>query len=232
MKSVSILSAGTAAVIIALGSGCTHVASSRHRVTNQLTEHSRAFTTAVVDALQLQPTDQRDQFTSTALQLAQLDQRVEGFPLKPIPVEELIDPTGSQPQAQATARADLASRELTVQKLLSKQHQNEERLLAFGERFEVERNQQRLAWFKRGSAALVIIGAFIALFVLCPALIPVIIPIAGRLLAFCVGRFPALAGSAGVVSVKAFDALVEAIEHLVLNDLKVPKEQLRLEKWG
>ena len=147
MKSVSILSAGTAAVIIALGSGCTHVASSRHRVTNQLTEHSRAFTTAVVDALQLQPTDQRDQFTSTALQLAQLDQRVEGFPLKPIPVEELIDPTGSQPQAQATARADLASRELTVQKLLSKQHQNEERLLAFGERFEVERNQQRLrAW--------------------------------------------------------------------------------------
>lgn len=26
--------------------------------------------------------------------------------------------------------------------------------------------------------------------------------------------------------------LVESIEHLVLNDLKVPKEQLRLEKWG
>ncbi len=28
------------------------------------------------------------------------------------------------------------------------------------------------------------------------------------------------------------NALVEAIEHLVLHDLKVPKEQLRLEKWG
>jgi ferredoxin-NADP reductase len=28
------------------------------------------------------------------------------------------------------------------------------------------------------------------------------------------------------------NALVEAIEHLVLHEVKVPKEQLRLEKWG
>ena len=65
-------------------------------------------------------------------------------------------------------------------------------------------------------------GAFIALFVFCPALIPVIIPIAGRLLAFCVGRFPALAGSAGVVSVKAFDALIEAIEQTRASNNDAP----------
>ena len=28
------------------------------------------------------------------------------------------------------------------------------------------------------------------------------------------------------------NALVETIEHMVLNDLGVPKEQMKLEKWG
>ncbi|MGZ8939563.1 MAG: hypothetical protein ACXW32_10175, partial [Limisphaerales bacterium] len=42
--------------------------------------------------------------------------------------------------------------------------------------------------------------------------VPASLPLLGRMLAWCVGRFPALAGMAGVVSVKAFDAVVKAIE--------------------
>ena len=83
-------------------------------------------------------------------------------------------------------------------------------MLAFGERFEIERNQQRIRWFQRGTLLTLVLGGFIALVVFVPASIPVL----GHILAWCVARFPALAGTAGVVSVKAFDAIVKAIERM------------------
>jgi hypothetical protein len=205
MKTVLVLVAIGA---VTLGSGCTHVAQSRLRVATQLDEHSRAFTTGVVDALQLQPMDQRDEFTTVALQLAQQDQRIEGFPLEPIAVADLLAATGTNEAALTVARADLAERFSESRALLAKQRRNEDRLIRFGEHYEQARNERRVTWFKRSAAVIIVLGGLIAIFVFCPALLPV----AGRLLAWMVGRIPALAGGAGVVSVKAFDALVKAIE--------------------
>src|SRR5687768_9307437 len=73
-----------------LASGCTHVAKNHQRQNARLAEHSRALTTAVVETLHLQPHERRDEFTSTALELAQHDQRIEGIPLERISVEHLL----------------------------------------------------------------------------------------------------------------------------------------------
>jgi hypothetical protein len=210
MKSLILL---TAIGALAIGTGCTHVARSRDRVASRLDEHSRAYTSAVVDALQLQPMDQRDHFTATALQLAQFDQRIEGIPLHPIAVTDLIDPARTNRSKQTAAAANLAARDNEVRGLLTQQRRQQDRLIAFGEQFEQTRNAQRLTWFKRSSFAVLAIGVFVTLFVFCPALIPV----AGRLLAGCVARFPALAGGVGVVSLKAFDSLVKGIEQTRLR---------------
>lgn len=208
----------TAAVLVAsFGSGCTHVAATLHRANHRIEEHSRAYTTAVVEALQLQPTHQRDRFTTTALQLAQRDQRIEGIPLDSIPVADLIDSSPTNRDAHAAATMNLARRDEELRGLLAQKRRGEERLITFGEQFEQSRNEQRLHWFKRTSAFTLLVGALVAVFVLCPALLPV----AGRVVAWCVGRFPAVAGSVGVVSVNAFDAVVKAIERTRRN---IPSE--------
>jgi hypothetical protein len=216
--STSLLPAlGQAALLTALllSSGCTHVARKHHRQDARLSEHSRALTTAVVEALHLQPHEQRDAFTSTALELAQHDQRIEGIPLDPISVDHLLG-VGATNQSRAevlsqqnAARHDLDQRLADIQQLRTQQRASEEQLIAFGERFEHDRNAQRTRLFKRGLAVVLGVGAIVALIVFVPASIPLL----GRILAFCVTQFPALAGTAGVVSVKAFDAVVKAVEH-------------------
>lgn len=204
------------AATAAVPSGCTHVAKTRAKTEAKLQEHSRAFTTAVLDTLHAQPTHQRDQFTELALQLAQHDQQVEGLPLEPLRVGELLglEWTNLPPQEaaanQKVAHQQLDRRVAEIQRLRAQEHRTQEHLLAFGERFEVERNKQRMRWLQRGTLLTVVFGGFIALVVLVPASVPVL----GRILAWCVARFPALAGTAGVVSVKAFDAVVKAIERM------------------
>src|SRR5688572_25897542 len=197
-------------------SGCTHVAKHHQRQNARLAEHSRAFTTAVVDTLQLQPHEHRDEFTSIALELAQHDQRIEGIPLDPISVAHLLgaDNTNQSPaeamSKQNAARTDLDRRLAEIQQLRTRLRASEEQLIAFGERFEHARNAQRTHLFQRGLAVALSIGTIVVLIVFVPASIPLI----GRILAFCVMKFPALAGTAGVVSVKAFDAVVKAVEHV------------------
>jgi hypothetical protein len=206
-----------AALVVALagfGTGCTHVARTRNKTSAQLEEHSRAFTSGIVDVLHLQPTERRDEFTNVALELAQEDQRIEGLPLEPIAVGALagIVDTNLSPAEAREERTDahegVTRRIAEARALLAKNRRAEDRLQAFGEEFERTRNEQRVRWFKRGTLVTVILGGFMALAFFVPASVPVL----GRILAFCVGRFPALAGTAGVVSVKAFDAVVKAIE--------------------
>jgi hypothetical protein len=52
------------------------------------------------------------------------------------------------------------------------------------------------------------IGMIAALVLLFPAALPIL----GRVISWVVGKLPSLAGWAGVVSVKAFDGVVKAIE--------------------
>src|SRR5947209_6162439 len=86
-----------------LTTGCTHFAAKRAHARAQLEEHSRALTTAVVDTLQLQPPENRDPYTDFALRVAREDQRIEGLPLDPIPVEPFLqtNPTNALPKLRA-----------------------------------------------------------------------------------------------------------------------------------
>lgn len=200
--------------LVGFGSGCTHVAKTRNKTSAQLEEHSRALTSGIVEVLHLQPTERRDEFTNVALELAREDQRFEGLPVEPIAVGALVgivDTNLSSAEAivqRADARQEVAHRIAEARALLAKNRSAEDRLHAFGEQFERTRNEQRLRWFKRGTVVTFVLGGFIALAFFVPASVPIL----GRILAFGVGRFPALAGTAGVVSVKAFDAVVKAIE--------------------
>ena len=207
---------GRIALLAALlfASGCTHVAKKHQRQNARLAEHSRALTTAVVETLHSQPHERRDAFTSTALELAQHDQRIEGIPLDPISVPHLLGTDTNVSPAemlsqQNAARNDLDRRLADIQQLRTQQRASEEQLIAFGEQFEHDRNARRTRWFQRGLAVVLAVGGIVALIVFVPASIPLL----GRILAFCVTKFPALAGTAGVVSVKAFDAVVKAVEY-------------------
>ena len=201
-------------LMVSLTAGCTHVAKTQTRLDARLQEHSRALTTAIVDTLHLQPAEQRNAYSEAALQFSREDQRIEGLPLDPVPVSDLLGLATAGVSAekigrqQKLAAAELASRFTEIEQLLARERRARERLVQFGQRFEQERNEQRTRWWKRGSILLVALGAIVALVVFCPAALPIL----GRMLAWGVGRFPALAGMAGVVSVKAFDAVVKAIE--------------------
>lgn len=179
--------------------GCTHVSQTRSKTSAQLDEHSRSLTTAVVDTLHLQPTERRDEFTDTALRLAREDQRIEGLPLASVPIADLIGfaDTNLSPAEiaaqQTRAKENLAKQFAEIRELLGTERRAQDRLVAFGQRFEQERNERRVSLFKRWSTTALVLGGLVALAVFCPAAIPLL----GRLLAWGVARFPALAGTAG-----------------------------------
>jgi hypothetical protein len=213
----SIILIGLNAVLAAgllAGLGCTHLAKSRSKAKHQLEEQSRALTTAVVDTLQLEPPQERNSHGALALQLAREDQRIQGLPELPIQVEPLLGifPSNTPPvvaeRTQKKASAGLEKRFGEIEKVLRREHASEERLEEFGKAYEAEKNNQRLRWFKLFGSGSLLIAVAVAICVFFPAAIPIL----GRILAWLVGKIPALAGAAGVVSVKAFDAVVKALE--------------------
>ncbi len=182
--------------------GCTHHAARREKISLKLAEESKALTTAVVDALQNQPAPQRDVYTETALTFAKQDQRVEGLPLAPFDVLGLL--TNSP-----AAREEVQERFASEQKLIAQRAKVEEKLIHFGEKAEAERNR-RIGWWTRVSTlGLGLIVGSVALFVFCPLALPLV----GRGLGWLVAKLPGLASAVGVVSVKAFDAVVRGIEN-------------------
>ncbi len=160
----------------------------------------------MVDTLGLQPADHRDGHTTLALQLAREDQRIEGLPLDPIAVAPLLNPTNAV--ARARAAQDLRDRLASIEPLLRKERRAAERLQELGERHEAEQNAARWRRFKWGGGLTVILGGLVALLILVPAAAPIL----GRILAWVAGKLPSLAGALGVVSVRAFDAVVNGIE--------------------
>jgi hypothetical protein len=202
------------AIVLFTTMGCAHTAKYRAKAQGELEEHSRALTTAVVDTLHAQPTDARDSYTELALTLARQDERVEGFPLEPIPTNELLavgstnDSVEVVTELQRAAAEDLEQRFERINTLLARERSAEQRLIALGTQAETERNARRTRWWKWGGSTALVLGGLAAVCVFFPAAIPIV----GRLLAWIVGRVPALAGAAGVVSVNAFDAVVKAVE--------------------
>jgi hypothetical protein len=196
--------------------GCTHVAAKRNKVNEALAEESRALTTAVVDSLQAQPASERDPYSVTALAFAKQDQRVEGLPLRPFDVPALLAGMGltnnlpplAGPPAVEAAREEVAERFEKQDELIGKRAAAEERLIERGTEAEEARNRRITRWTKFGIWGTTLIGGAVALFVFCP----IALPICGRLLAWLVGKVPSLASAFGVVSVKAFDAVLRGIE--------------------
>jgi hypothetical protein len=92
--------------------------------------------------------------------------------------------------------------------LISKRAVIEAKLIDRGILAEAARNRRITRWTKFGAWGTTLIGGAVALFVFCP----IALPICGRLLAWLVGKVPALASALGVVSVKAFDAVLRGIE--------------------
>ncbi len=204
----------SALLILALATGCTHHAARRQKANDRLAEESRALTTAVVDILQNQPAANRDPYVSTALTFAKQDQRVEGLPLEPFDVPALLLGFASTnqntplPPATQAARAEVTERFAKQNALLVTQDRAESKLLHLGAAAETVRNERIARWTKFSLAATTLIGGAVALFIF----FPLALPIAGRLLGWLVGKLPGLASALGVVSVKAFDALVRAVE--------------------
>src|ERR1700759_9909 len=147
---VSVALNGVIASALITTLGCTHFAKTHAKAKHELEEHSRALTTAVVDTLQLEPAAERNQHTTLALQLAREDQRIEGLPDVPIPVEPLLGifPSNTPPavaqSAQEKAGAALENRFARIEKLLTREHAAEERLQDFGATYEAERDERRL----------------------------------------------------------------------------------------
>jgi hypothetical protein len=196
--------------------GCTHFAARRAKTVDHLADESKALTTAVVDTLQSQPTEKRDVFTETALSFAKQDQRVVGLPTQPFDVPALLVGLGvtnsAVPLVPSTtpelARQEVAQRFATENKLIAQREKLEARLIDMGAHAEEARNQ-RISWWTRFSGwTLGLVGGGIALGIFCPLALPII----GRILAWLVGKLPGLASAVGVVSVKAFDAVVRGIE--------------------
>ena len=198
----------TAIAALLLGTGCTHFAAKRARAHAELEEQSRALTTAVVDALQLQPPEQRDSYTEFALKAAREDQRVEGLPLEPIVVEPFVETNATNLLPRIKAERALEARFAEIEKLLAAEKRATDRLIDFGATHEQLQNASRVRWKKWLGGTLLLLSGVIALCVFFPAAIPIL----GRILGWIVSKIPSLASAVGVVSVKAFDAVVRGIE--------------------
>jgi len=194
-------------------SGCTHWAVRQQETSANLAEESRVLTTAVVDTLNAQPTTNRDEYSEVARRLATQDQRLEGLPEQPLPVRPLIkeerDTLAVAGDRQpGPARAALEERFEEQNRLITRARRAEGKLQTMGAQAEAERNARISRWTKWLSFGGLGLGGLVALMVL----VPVCIPLLGRLLAWLAGKLPSLAGALGVVSLRAFDALVRGVE--------------------
>jgi hypothetical protein len=188
-------------ILLVASFGCAELPRQKAKLDLQLREESKALTTAVVDALQLQPAQQRDRYTATALQFARQDQQLEGFPLQPFELPALLD---TNAPTHASAAKSVQQRFHLQNKLLARRVALDQELIHLGTETAQARVQSRKFWAR----VLPIIGLPIAAL----ALLSFSFPLLGRFLGWIVSKLPVLAASLGVVSLKAFDALVRAIE--------------------
>jgi hypothetical protein len=162
-----------AAAYVFMAAGCAHLNAQRlgESFTDHSAEQSRVLTTALVDVLQHQPKAERDEFTALALTFAKEEQRLEGLPVIPLPVEQFLaieKQSGPRPGHSPAPET---------------------------------------SWDWNSPLSLALAGLLAAIL-----FFPAAVPLLGRILAVLVSQMPSLAGPAGVVSVKAFDAVIQAIE--------------------
>lgn len=84
-------------------------------------------------------------------------------------------------------------------------------LIEMGKKYEAEKNKSIMKRIWHWAIGTLGIGGIVALFVFFPALAVPLLPIAARALGWIVSMFPKAAGALGVVSTKAFDAVVKGV---------------------
>lgn len=200
----------TAAGVLIVGCsffGRKHDAISASLGTNEvaLDEESRALTTAALDALHFSPTNRA---TDLALELLTWDQQIEGLPLVRIDVASIL-------ASNKIERLKLDNRFLKQNALIiaraELQNQLDEanaKLIELGKQYEKEKNRSIVGRIWAWSIATLGIGGIVALCVFCPFLIPIVT----HMIAFIIGRIPQLASMLGVVSKRAFDAVVSGVQ--------------------
>jgi hypothetical protein len=178
--------------------GCTYFQRRTDKIAVKLEEQGRALTTATVDALQLAPTNE---FVNLALDLARHDQQIVGLPALRIDVDALL--AGNKAEWDS-----LRNRYSEQRKLIQKNVELEAKLQSMGVALEKERNKTIVSRVWHWSLSTLGIGGIIALCIVCPALIPIFT----QIIAWVVAKIPALASALGIVSKKAFDAVIHGIE--------------------
>ena len=191
---------------------CSKLAARRTTTLKALHDESQALTTAVVDTLQLQPSQQRDPFTATALRFAKQDQHLEGLPLQPFDVPALLatltNPTPNNPSIPSKAETQVAERFAKQDQWLRDDRKNEAHLVDLGTQAEAAHQSRRSFWTKAIAWLTLPTTGLIALLIFCPLALPIL----GRLLAILVNTLPRFAGFLGIVSIRAFDTLVHGLE--------------------
>ncbi len=216
-------------VILAfLLSGCTfsrgHLAKAQAAVSGnraRVDEEVRMLATGVVDTLAKAPTNE---FVALAGKLAKSEQLLVGVPASRLDVDAIL-------AGEKYAREALLARLKLQEGLLSERARLETNLKAReavliekGGQFEAEQNKNHARTFWRWLVSTFGIGGLIALCVFCPAAIPLLAQFFG----WVVSKIPSLAGGFGIVSRKAFDAVVAGVAE-VRSKLKAKGDSGTLE---
>lgn len=198
-------------LFLATLTGCSHTGRKMRQTTavtvqktEVLHEKTRELNTGVVDTLAIAPTNSH---THLALTLAKAEQQIVGVPAARIDVEAILN---HDKPATATLASKLRETEslVTEKKRLDTLLQEQTAVLAAkGELYETQQNKSLIKRLWRWLFATFGMSGLIALGLLCPAVLPLL----ARLAAWLVAKIPALAGTFGVVSKQAFDAVVSGV---------------------
>lgn len=192
---------GSLCAIISLNSGCTYLASKSTRLNKSMTEAGRMNNTAAAEALNTQPSTNRDAHTEIARLFVEQNRRVLGEPAKPFAVLPLI-------QSNAQAQVSLQHQFDDQNKVVAQERKTQEKLLDYGVKYEEARNARISWWTKWISIFGGTIGGIIALCVF----VPVVIPLLFRLLTWVVGKIPTIGSWLGVVGYDAYKRAVVGIQ--------------------
>jgi uncharacterized protein YlaI len=197
-------------LVIAL-TGCTYARGKADKVeakaadnAGQLTEESRALTTAAKEALEFAPTNPP---VNLAKRFLARDQQIEGLPVERIDVAALL---ATNVQALALLEKRFAAQDDLLREraeLALKLEAANQRLQEMGRLYEAEKNQSVVRRVGRWLKGIFGVGGLIALVIFCPAVLPVL----GGLVSFVVGKIPALVNLFGVVGKSAFDRVVVGV---------------------
>lgn len=207
-------------IVIAFAlAGCTHFSSDEKKAgekvrveDRKLHAETQALITGAKDALDQAPTNPPVQLAKKFVTRAQ---EIEGLP----PTYMRYDVAGILGGNQQATNI-LSDRFESIHKVILERDaaalerdQAQAKLIELGRLYEAERNKSLVRRIWASIFSTLGIGGIIALCVLCPAVLPIVFAILGRVFAFVVEAVPRVAGFLGVVGKNTFDRTMAGIEN-------------------